>query len=105
MSATYRSMARLPLKIFEQLSFQSNDDEYEESTAMSIRASVCHKLKQPYKKADPITTVGGFLKQSCMTLVRILDPILTYGKHSVHDSPSVLSSSIHTFLLQRSVFC
>jgi hypothetical protein len=31
--------------------------------------------------SEPVTTVGALLKVSCVSLLRILDPLLTYGKN------------------------
>ena len=80
MSCAYRNLARLPLPIFAELVnvVQQDDDEQAQQTinAMTMRGSICAKLQRNSKEAP---TVGAFLKQSCVTLVRILDPLLTYG--------------------------
>jgi hypothetical protein len=81
MSCAYRNLARLPLPIFAELVNvvqQDDDDEQAQQTndAVTMRGSICAKLQRNSKEAP---TVGAFLKQSCVTLVRILDPLLTYG--------------------------
>jgi hypothetical protein len=80
MSSAHRNLGRLPLEVFTDVQFEQTTDP------ASLRESLCAKLKR--NKKDPITTVGAFLKLPCETLVRVLDPILTYGEPcSSSDSP------------------
>ena len=125
MSASHRSLVRLPLSIFENLcdrdekgtdagenSPKSNNGDDARLTAATnaetvvkrttsgdadteairLRAAICLKLKQ-YKKTqggtfrknqqnqkeDGVKTVGALLLMSRMTLLQVLDPLLTYG--------------------------
>lgn len=90
MTSTHRSLARLPLHIFENLQYQSQQQQQiiidEEEATSKLRSSICTKLRQPPRSLrdakEPITTVGSFLKLSLITLLQLLDPLLTYGKHN-----------------------
>lgn len=83
MSSAHRNLGRLPLEVFTDVQFDQMTD------AATLRESLCGKFKR--NKNDPITTVGAFLNLPCETLVRILDPILTYGEPSrTSDSPRSL---------------
>lgn len=73
MSASHRSIARLPLDIFTDLRPEQGDAE-------SLRTLVCSKLKQRQgKSSESVTTVGQLLKLSPPALLRTLDPVLCHG--------------------------
>lgn len=89
MSTSHRSLARLPLEVFDDLITRPNDIPED---AAVLRNAICNKLKKfPEKSSrqrpnhgmvvfDSITTVGGLLTRiSKPTLLRVLDPLLTYG--------------------------
>ena len=78
MSASHRKLARLPLEIFRDLS--EEDPEI-------LRTNICNRLKRfPIKTSSKTTTpisvktVGGLLQTPKPTLLRVLDPLLTYGE-------------------------
>jgi RecA/RadA recombinase len=73
MSAAHRSLARLPLEVFADLSLDHKD-------AAGLRAECCLKLKQANLglQVRGVTLVGPFCQLSSPTLVRILDPLLTF---------------------------
>ena len=77
MSASHRSLARLPLDIFTDLQHDQTRD------AESLRCLICSRLKQAQtrqgKTTEPVTTVGKLLKMSPSALLRALDPILNHG--------------------------
>ena len=93
MSVAHRSIARLPLSIFENLAqcslptTKDTTDKEESWTPGQLRAAMVHKLSQfstqqwyrtVYKS---ISTVGPLLRLPVTTLVRALDPLLTYGAY------------------------
>jgi hypothetical protein len=90
MSAAHRSIARLPLEIYTDLICERQDQLAENPEL--LRDAICNKLKKFADRSsrggsrgsvsyDSITTVGGLLTRiSKPTLLRVLDPILTYGK-------------------------
>ena len=74
MSASHRSIARLSLDIFTDLSPNQQDDPE------SLRSKIAAKLQQvPTRSGKPITTVGSLLQLSSPALLRALDPILCHG--------------------------
>ena len=85
MSASNRKITRLPLDIFRDLDSDSTDPE-------SLRSTICGRLKRfPVKVVSrngssktttsaTVKTVGDLLRTSKGTLLRALDPHLTYGK-------------------------
>lgn len=85
MSVAHRSIARLPHPIFENLSGCCVKDT--NLTPEETRAAIVKKLKLfPIKKwyrtvYKTITTVGPLLRLSLPSLLRALDPILTYSKY------------------------
>lgn len=84
MSVNHRSIARLPLGVFENLCACSFQDE--PPPAEELRALVVKQLKSvPQQKSFRtvyvnISTVGPLLRLSPPTLLRALDPLLTYGE-------------------------
>ena len=84
MSIAHRSIARLPLEIFEDLAKCSINEE--QWTSVELRDKIASRLKahQTKRKYDTvhlkITTVGPLLRVSLRSLLRTLDPLLTYGK-------------------------
>lgn len=100
MSVNHRSIARLPLPVFENLSacsFKEKPPSPEE-----LRALIVKQLKSvPQKKSFRtvyvhVTTVGPLLRLSPPMLLRALDPLLTYGESSTanHVIARLLLSSI-----------
>jgi len=108
MSASRRSLARLPLEIFEDLApggipkprtgtngsggSGSSRTDCEGQTVIltpeELRRTICDKLKRfrvrsAHPKFKPtstsVTTVGDILRVSPWTLLLALDPLLTYG--------------------------
>ena len=86
MSVNHRSIARLPLDVFENLATCSFQDE--PPPPQELRALVVKQLKSvPQRKSFRtvyvnISTVGPLLRLSPPTLLRALDPLLTYGELS-----------------------
>ncbi|KAI2511333.1 Pfam:KaiC [Fragilaria crotonensis] len=98
MSSAHRNLGRLPLEVFTDVQFDQMTD------AASLRECLCGKFKR--NKNDPITTVGAFLKLPCETLVRILDPILTYEecvtlRYRICSLCTPQPVSVRTLLLRR----
>ena len=81
MSATHRTLARLPLDIFADLITRPETCQQD---AASLRDLICSKLQQAHtiqgKTTESVTTVGKLLKLSSPALLRALDPVLTHGK-------------------------
>jgi len=89
MSAAHRSIARLPLGVYtDLLQERVGDDDADNPEA--LRRKICNKLKKfPKRRSslttsvtyESITTVGQLLTRiSKIALLKVLDPILTYGK-------------------------
>ena len=114
MSASQRLIARLPLEIFVGLRHdQQNSDNNHviagketvdadlnadvQQLASSLRHEICTKL-QSFSRSTPkgithgdcVTTVGGLLNMSTVSLLMALDPLLTYCKSKESDSTSLL---------------
>lgn len=77
MSVSHRSIARLPVEIFEGLS-------HDNVTAIDLRAAISKQLINVAKKKSfrtiyiKVLTVGPLLQLSVTSLMRALDPLLTY---------------------------
>ena len=93
MSTAHRSLARLPLEVFTGLILGRNHNGVGETSPAELRRLICAKLKKfprqgsyTHKKNgqvsyDSITTVGQLLtRTSKLTLLKVLDPLLTFGK-------------------------
>ncbi len=109
MSASHRSLARLPNSIFSNLKFRHNDDNdtctgiYEDQdlhppSASNLKEAICTKLKEAGGSSmngnfagnmlsgnhsggtGSITTVGQIMRLTPPTLLGLLDPLLTNGK-------------------------
>jgi hypothetical protein len=84
MSVAHRSIARLPLEIFENLS--SCSFKGEAPSPEVLRATIVKQLKSVQTKKQfrtvyvIVSAVGPFLQLSHSTLLRALDPLLTFGK-------------------------
>ena len=89
MSASYRSIARLPLSEFQNLiSTQSpistiaigteegKEDENSHRDAEQLRNVIATKLRHV-----GVTTVGELLRMTSPSLLRTLSPILTHGEY------------------------
>ena len=84
MSASHRSLSRLPLSVFSGLLI--NYDTIDDPSL--LRKDICFKLREiqhggatgTNSAAEGVTTVGQLLKLSSSALLRALDPILTNGK-------------------------
>ena len=144
MSASHRSLARLPLSVFEGLVEEANDgsslgredvDSRENATAkeaqeeqeaqrqdaaIQLRMQLCDKLqhvKLASSSSHPswflveegplwnmnasgtvkIKTVGDFFWLPLWTLVKTLDPLLTYGAYNTVSIGYILSSVVFSF--------
>ena len=80
-----RSLARLPLHIFTNLSSHEEGDHQKSPEVM--RNSILKKLenagkilKKPFPHDASINTVGELMALSHTTLLRLLDPLLVSGK-------------------------
>ncbi len=110
MSATHRSLIRLPNDIFTNLIHRQVDPSSSPLSAQQLKSAICTKLQEfnggnsngrgnGYSNgsggnllggggknhhsgvsAAGVTTVGQLMRISSITLLRILDPLLTYGK-------------------------
>jgi hypothetical protein len=121
MSIAHRSIARLPLTVFDIKKDREHDgnvDHGEGRDIDAIRRDICSKLKSmPRNKSsrsssvtESVSTVGELLQQSPVILLRALDPLLTYGK-DIYDvvakycNTSTFSlTEFLTFSLQTNVF-
>jgi hypothetical protein len=81
MSVGNKSLARLPLELFEGILV----DRSNPPTSAALRSDICGKLKSFSRKRpngvstnESVTTVGQLLQLSRLSLLRILDPLLTY---------------------------
>ncbi|GAX09352.1 RAD51-like protein 1 [Fistulifera solaris] len=78
MSVAHRSIVRLPLEIFEGLCDDGN------VAAIDLRTAISKQLKNVAKKKSfrtvyvKVLTVGPMLQMSVTSLMRALDPLLTY---------------------------
>lgn len=77
MSAFDRSLARLPLRIFD----------FERYEPKKLRESICNKLSFFWKGRKGVSrtqasvkTVGPLLELPIENIVQVLDPLLTFGK-------------------------
>lgn len=83
MSASQRTLARLPLQVFEQL---INDPVESLKRPEMVREAIIAKLKSFPRKTrngvvvQSVKSVGDFLRLSIPALLRALDPLLTYGE-------------------------
>jgi hypothetical protein len=83
MSVSHRSIARLPLEIFENLSHCMLSEE--PLSPEDLRVTIVKQLKKVPKKKwfrtvyVCVSTVGPLLRLPLPTLMRALDPLLTYG--------------------------
>lgn len=85
MSAAHRSLARLPTDLYRDLILGRADSD----DPLELRRKICGKLKKFPKQTnsnnneivhESVTTVGQLLtRTSKLTLLRVLDPLLTYG--------------------------
>lgn len=80
-----RSIARLPLHIFTNLS--SHEEVEHQKSPEVLRNSILKKLenagkilKKPFSNDASINTVGELMSLSHTTLLRLLDPLLISGK-------------------------
>lgn len=73
MSASHRSLARLPLGVFRDLTTAEEDPE-------ALRRALVVKLRQASHKEA--VTVGGLLRTSAPALLRAVDPLLTHEECS-----------------------
>jgi hypothetical protein len=98
MSTANRSIARLPLDVFENLSgaFENQGEQQQDSeSATNLRNAIVSKLRSVPKKSrsgtvvvENIHTVGALLRLPKTSLLRFLDPLLTYGAcSSFHPDP------------------
>lgn len=87
MSAAHRSLLRLPLDVFIDLIQERAHKDVDNPEG--LRRSICSKLKKFPSRSrmngdvvhESITTVGQLLTRiSKLTLLKVLDPLLTYGK-------------------------
>lgn len=85
MSATHRSLSRIPLCVFTDLS-ASHDSDLSDHPA-DLRDAICAKLSGYQSKStvgvagsDGVISIGQLLKLSPLALARLLDPILTDGE-------------------------
>lgn len=78
--SAHRSLARLPLEIFECL----QDVAGANSSAEDLRREIVAKLQQIGRR-EGCKTVGALLRLSPTALLRALDPLLTYRKFSYSD--------------------
>jgi hypothetical protein len=76
MSAAQRSIARLPLAVFD---VKEKDDNTEAADVEVLRSEIGNKLKAVTQIKDAMLTVGSLLQLSPAMLLRALDPLLTYG--------------------------
>ena len=95
MSATHRSLARLPNILFADLSSHRNEGFPPNLSSVDLQKAICAKLKEQgggsssmtssnggSKKGNirSITTVGQIIRLTPPTLLRVLDPLLTNGE-------------------------
>jgi hypothetical protein len=85
MCTASRSLARLPLQLFENLSVEVDDD----GGAEKLRAAICTKLKSFAKSTriglvhENVQTVGALLEMPTSSVLRALDPLLTFGESDI----------------------
>ena len=109
MSVAHRSIARLPLEIFENLSACSFKGEESSLDPEELRAAIVRQLKsvatnKRFRKVYlHISTVGPFLQLSPQTLLSALDPLLTYGTPARQSTSLLSPESFYGF--SDSTFC
>ena len=90
MSVSHRKLSRLPLTLYGSLKepYEGDCDDREDADAAvaAFRDAICSKLKAHSRKTgsnessiEGVSTVGDLLLLSPLALLRILDPLLTYG--------------------------
>ena len=87
MSVAHRKLSRLPLTLYGSLKepYEGDRDDGADATAAALRDAICFKLRAQRKTGgnessiEGVTTVGDLLLLSPLALLRILDPLLTYG--------------------------
>ena len=85
MSASHRSLSRLPLSIFDNLLHYSHSTDTKDKPLIppkDLRFNICERLNashQQIKGKENVTTVGQLLRMTSPALLRALDPILTQG--------------------------
>ena len=106
MSAAHRSLTRLPLEVYTDLIRGRAHSDVDDNPG-ELRRKICSKLKKfPTRSRgkhshdvihESVTTVGQLLTRiSKLTLLRVLDPLLTYGTYYIF---ILLDSGRHLFFL------
>jgi hypothetical protein len=110
MSTAHRSIARLPLHVYTDLILGRSHKEVGETSPAELRRLICSKLKKFPRRAthgngnghvfyESITTVGQLLTRiSKLALLKVLDPLLTFGTFDRKHKYFVTVSSWHAWI-------